>query len=242
MNPDLALQIIPELLHGTWITVNLVAQSTLLGFALIAVPLGLARNSKRRALRILSSVYDFVFRGTPLIVLLYIVYYGLATWSPIRDSVLWVVFQEPYFCALLALSLNTGAYGAEIVQGAIRSVPKEQIESAQALALKRRHVLLFVSGPLALRYALAPYTHEIIGLIKSTAVVSTITILDLMGTASSIYTETFDAFTPMLSAGVVYLALVLLLTAGMGRVERWLYRGNAGVAAASQEVSGRDAI
>jgi His/Glu/Gln/Arg/opine family amino acid ABC transporter permease subunit len=225
MNPELAVDIIPLLLAGAWTTVMLVVQSTILGLVLVALPLGLARHARWPALRWLSKTYDFVFRGIPLIVLLYIVYYGLAAWPPVRETFLWTWFQEPYFCALLALSLNTGAYGAEIVQGAVAAVPRGVVEAARSLGLRRTQTFALITGPIAMRYALAPYAHEVIALTKSTAVVSTITILDLMGMASRVYTETFDAFTPMISAAVIYLALVLALTWAMVRTERRLYRG-----------------
>lgn len=227
MDLELALRSLPRLLRGLEVTVVLVAQSTLLGFPLVALPMGLARHAPWRPLRWGSATYDFVFRGTPLIVLLYIVYYGLAAWPPVRHSALWILFREPYLCALVALSLNTGAYGAEIVQGAIRAVPKGLVEAGEAAGLSGIDVLWWIKAPIALRYALASYGHEIIQLTKSTAVVSTITILDLMGTASNIYSETLDAITPFVAAGVFYLGLILLVTWGMARIERRLYLGAA---------------
>jgi polar amino acid transport system permease protein len=222
MRIDLAINILPQLLMGTAVTILLVALSTIMGFLFVALPLGIARRSRWFWLRSFSAAYDFIFRGTPLIVLLYIVYYGLSTVELIRQTSFWIVFREPYFCALLALSLNTGAYGAEIVQGALASVPTGLREAAASLGLSKWRRLLLVEGPIAVRYALAPYLHEVVALTKATAVVSTITILDLMGTASAIYTETLDVFTPLLSAGAIYTILVIALTQITLTIERRL--------------------
>jgi His/Glu/Gln/Arg/opine family amino acid ABC transporter permease subunit len=224
MRVEAALAMLPLLLQGAGVTLLLVALSSSLGFIFIALPLGLCRLSRHRPLRWISRAYDFVFRGIPLIVLLYIVYYGFSTWWPIRNTSLWLLFREPYFCALLALSLNTGAYGAEIVQGALKSVPAGVREAGTALGLSKWQRLALVESPIALRYALAPYLHEVIALTKATAAVSTITILDLMGTASSIYAETLDAFTPYLTAAAIYVVIILALTRIGLLAERRLYR------------------
>jgi His/Glu/Gln/Arg/opine family amino acid ABC transporter permease subunit len=212
MDFTLAVSILPDLLRGAMNTLSLTAFSTLCGFFLVALPLGLARRSRFAPLRRVSQAYDFIFRGLPFIVLLYIVYYGLSTISLIRDTFLWHFFRDPYNCALLALSLNTGAYGAEIVQGAVAAVDRGFREAALALGLKRRQVLILVELPIAVRFALAPYVHEIIQLTKSTAVASTITILDLMGTADQVYADTLDVFTPYLTAGAIYLLIILFYT------------------------------
>jgi len=220
MDFSLAISILPDLLQGALRTMSLTALSTLSGFFLVALPLGLARRSRFPVLQRLSQVYDFVFRGTPFIVLLYLVYYGLSTVSLIRDTFLWHFFRDPYNCALLALSLNTGAYGAEIVQGAVGAVDRGLREAGLALGLKRFQVLILVELPIAVRFALAPYVHEIIQLTKSTAVASTITILDLMGTADQIYADTLDVFTPYLAAGAIYLLIILFYTWVGHRVSR----------------------
>jgi His/Glu/Gln/Arg/opine family amino acid ABC transporter permease subunit len=224
MRVEHAMAILLLLLQGACVTILLVALSSSLGFVFIALPLGLCRLSRRKLLRWISGAYDFIFRGIPLIVLLYIVYYGLSAWPPVRNTSLWLLFREPYFCALLALSLNTGAYGAEIVQGALRSVPAGVREAGTALGLSKWQRLVLVESPIALRYALAPYLHEVIALTKATAAVSTITILDLMGTASSLYAETFDAFTPYLAAAAIYVAMILAITRIGLLAERRLYR------------------
>lgn len=231
MDFPLAVSILPDLLRGAMRTLSLTALSTLCGFFFVALPLGLARRSRFPLLRRFSQVYDFIFRGTPFIVLLYIVYYGLSTVSLIRDTFLWHFFRDPYNCALLALSLNTGAYGAEIVQGAVAAVDRGFREAALALGLKRLQVLILVELPIAVRFALAPYVHEIIQLTKSTAVASTITILDLMGTADQVYADTLDVFTPYLAAGAIYLLIILFYTWIGNRLGRRTLRESATVTA-----------
>jgi putative lysine/arginine/ornithine/histidine/octopine transport system permease protein len=220
MDFSLAVSIMPDLLRGAMRTLSLTALSTVFGFFLVALPLGLARRSRHGSLRRISHAYDFVFRGIPFIVLLYIVYFGLSTVWLIRETFLWQFFRDPYNCALLALSLNTGAYGAEIVQGAVGAVDSGLREAGLALGLKRWQVLILIELPIAVRVALAPYLHEIIQLTKSTAVASTITILDLMGTANQIYADTLDVFTPYLTAGAVYLIIILFYTWVGNRISR----------------------
>ncbi len=212
MDLSLAVSIMPDLLRGAMRTLSRTALSTVFGFFLVALPLGLARRSRRRLLRQISHIYDFIFRGIPFIVLLYIVYFGLSTVWIVRDTYLWQFFRDPFDCALLALSLNTGAYGAEIVQGAVGAVDPGLREAGLSLGLRRWQALILIELPIAVRYALAPYVHEIIQLTKSTAVASTITILDLMGTADQIYADTLDVFTPYIAAGAIYLIIILFYT------------------------------
>jgi His/Glu/Gln/Arg/opine family amino acid ABC transporter permease subunit len=225
----LTLSILPDLLRGAARTLSLTALATVFGFLFVALPAGLARCSRFYGLRKLSQAYDFVFRGIPFIVLLYIVYYGLSTVWIVRDTFLWRFFRDPFDCALLALSLNTGAYGAEIVQGAVRAVDPGLREAGLSLGLRRWQGLILVELPIAVRYALAPYVHEIIQLTKSTAVASTITILDLMGTADQIYADTLDVFTPYIAAGAIYLIIILFYTWVGNRIaQRSVTRESAG--------------
>lgn len=182
----------------------------------VAIPMGLARLSKNRYLYLLSTAFTFVFRGTPGLVQLYFLYYGVARLDIVRESFLWSILQSPWWCAIIAISLNTGAYTTEIVRGALKSVPTESVDAGRALGLDGRKLLFLVRLPLAIRIALPAYGNELVLLMKATSIVSTITILDLMGEAKFIYTQTFDPFVPMFTAAGIYLVIGI----GISRVIR----------------------
>ncbi|MCE3250066.1 MAG: transporter permease [Geminicoccaceae bacterium] len=175
MNLELMWQSVPKLLGGLVLTLELVTLSLLLGFV-VAVGIALMRVSPYRALSGLAYVYVFVFRGTPLLVQIFLIYYGLGQFEAIRDSFLWTFFREPFWCAILALTLNTGAYTGEIIRGGIESVPWGQIEAARACGMSR--VLLFrrIVFPIAIRQALPAYGNEVILMVKSSSLASTITL------------------------------------------------------------------
>jgi len=221
---DLAtlLSVLPKLFDGTLVTLRLVAVVLIAGF-LIALPVALARDSRYAAARAFAIAFIFVFRGAPALVLLYLVYYGLAQFAWIRQSAAWVFLREPYFCAVVALSLNSAGYAAEILAGAIRAVPRGQVEAAMAVGMPRFHVFRSVIAPHAARLALRGYGNEIVFVIKGTAVASMVTIIDLMGAANAVYFNTYDPFTPLLAAGAIYLVLVAALTRAIGWLERRMW-------------------
>ena len=173
-------------------TVQLVALALVLGMCL-AIPLALARASKNPILWMPVYAFIFVFRGTPLLVQIYIVYYGLAQSETLRESILWVFFKEAYWCAIFTFTLNTSAYTAEILRGAIQAVPHGEIEAARALGMPRPLMLRRVIVPRAFRLALPAYGNEIILMLKGSALASTITLLDLTGVARVIIARTFRA-------------------------------------------------
>jgi len=218
---DTFLHGLPLLLEGTVKTLELFAMS-LLGGALVALPVALARNSNLLPARWFGHGFIFVFRGAPLLVLLYLVYYGLPQFAWLRNSPAWFLLREPYVCAVIALSLNSAGYVAEILSGAMRAVPVGELEAARVAGLRRFQVFRSITLPHTARIALRSYGNEVVFLIKGTSAASLVTIIDLMGAANQVYFNTYDPFTPLLSAGLIYLGLVFLLTRLVAAAERRL--------------------
>jgi polar amino acid transport system permease protein len=200
----------PLMLRGLLVTLELVATSLVLG-AILSLPLAFARMSRSTVLSSIAYGYVYLFRGTPLIMQVFLIYYGIGSFKPELDKIgLWWLFRDAYNCGLLAFTLNTAAYQAEILRGAIQSVPRGQWEAAQALGIHRFAAFLRVVMPQALMVALRPYGNEIILMIKGSAIVSIVTVFDLMGETRRAYSRTFD-FQMYLWAAVLYLAMVELL-------------------------------
>jgi len=211
MNYELMIETFPKLLVGLNITIQLVTISLLVGFC-FAIGLALLRLSNNLFLNFFAKTYIFYFRGTPLLVQIFLIYYGIAQFEFIRESFVWSFFKEPYWCAILALTLNTCAYSSEIIRGGIQSVPFGQIESAKStgmsgLLLYRRIIL-----PIAFRQALPAYGNEIILMVKATSLVSTITIMDVTGIARLIIAKTFSPIEIFIVAGLIYLTINFIVT------------------------------
>jgi polar amino acid transport system permease protein len=223
MNFGVIIEYFPRLLEGAWVTVQLVVLSGVLGLA-IAVPLAMLRVSDRLAVRALPWAYIYFFRGTPLLVQIFLVYYGLGQFEWIRESVLWVVLSKAYWCAIIAFTLNTSAYTAEILRGAIQAVPNGEIEAARALGMSRRTTWRRIVLPRAFRIALPAYSNEVILMLKGSALASTITLLDLTGAAQTIIARTYTPLEIFLAAGVLYVLLTFVILSGFRAVERRLSR------------------
>ncbi len=197
----------PRYLSGLWTTISLVGISVVLG-AILSLPLAFARMSSNRILGGIAYSYVYVFRGTPLLAQLFLIYYGLGSLRPQLEAVgLWWFFREAWYCGLLSLTLNTAAYQAEILRGAIESVPRGQHEGAAALGISKSVALRKIILPQALIVALRPYGNEIILLIKGSAVVAIVTVYDLMGETRYAFSRTFD-YQTYLWAAIFYLAIV----------------------------------
>ena len=213
----------PAMLRGLVVTIELVATSLVLG-AILSLPLALARMSPPGIVASFAYGYVYLFRGTPLIMQVFLIYYGIGSFRPQLDAIgVWWFFRDAYNCALLAFTLNTAAYQAEILRGAIQSVPRGQWEAAQALGLHTVPTFFRVVMPQALMVALRPYGNEIILMIKGSAIVAIITVFDLMGETRRAYSRTFD-FQMYLWAAVLYLALVELLRNVWNLLEQRLTR------------------
>ncbi|MCO6178625.1 ABC transporter permease [Ciceribacter sp. RN22] len=197
----------PRYLSGLWVTATLVFASILFG-ALLSMPIAFARMSKNQVLNAISYAYVYVFRGTPLLAQIYLIYYGFGSFRPQIEAVgLWWFFREAWYCALLSMTMNTAAYQAEILRGAIQSVPNGQIEGAKSLGLSPFVTFWKVILPQALIVALRPYGNEIVLMIKGSAVVAVVTVLDLMGQTRYTFSRTFD-YQAYLWAAVFYLSIV----------------------------------
>ncbi len=200
----------PNYLSGLGVTLVLVAFSVVLG-GLLSLPLAFARMSKNPVLSWFAYGYVYFFRGTPLLTQLFLVYYGLGSFSAeLKAWGLWWFFRDAWNCALLAFTLNTAAYQAEILRGAIQSVPRGQHEGADALGLPKKVAFFKVILPQALIVALRPYGNEIILMIKGSAIVAIVTVLDLMGETRLAFSRTFD-YQAYLWAALMYLLIVELL-------------------------------
>jgi polar amino acid transport system permease protein len=222
-NPELFDRWAPAYLSGLGVTLLLVLISIVVG-AVLSVPIAYARVSKNIYLSTLAYSYVYFFRGTPLLAQTFLIYYGLGSFRPQLEALgLWYFFREAWYCAIFAFSLNTAAYQAEILRGAIESVPKGQWEGAASLGLHKLQTLWKVILPQAMIVALRPYGNEIILMIKGSAIVAIITVPDLMGQTRLAYSRTFD-FQTYLWAALIYLALVETLRHVVEWIERRLTR------------------
>ena len=214
---ELLVKWTPKMLDGVALTLELVAIAVVAGL-IVALPLGIARASRHWHVRALPSAYIFFFRGTPLLLQLFIVYYGLAQFPEVRKSALWPFLRDPYWCALATMTLHTAAYIAEILRGAIAAIPPGEIEAARALGMSRWQALLHIVMPRAARIGLPAYSNEVILMLKASALASTITLLELTGMSRTIIARTYQPVEIFLMAGVFY----LLASYGLVRLFRLL--------------------
>lgn len=211
MNIGVMIDSVPALLGGGLLTLRLVGLAAVIGLA-IAVPVALARLSRNPLLWAPAYGFIFFFRGTPLLVQVFLVYYGLSQFPQVRASPLWVILREPFWCALIAFTLNTAAYTAEIVRGAIQAVPRGQIEAAMAIGMSRLTRMRRIVMPQAIRIGLPAYSNEVILLIKASSLASTITLLDLTGVARTISAVNYMPVELLTTAALVYLAITFVIT------------------------------
>lgn len=206
-NPEFITKYAPRYWNGLKITLQLVLLALVLG-ATLSLPLALGRLYKNAFWRTLTNSYIAFFRGTPLIAQIFLIYYGFGQFFEFWKSVgLWWFFRDAWYCALLSFTLNTAAYQAVILSGAIKNVPKGQTEGAEALGIGKKLIFFKIILPQALIVALRPYGNEIILMIKGSAIVSLVTVYDLMGVAKRAFAGTFD-FQTYLWAAVIYLLIV----------------------------------
>lgn len=221
MNFEAALvwESLPKIVEGIGLTLELLVLSLSIGTAL-SVGLVLMRISNIALLAWPAFIYIYIFRGTPMLVQLFIIYHGLAQFEAVRNSFLWVFLREPFWCAILSFSLNVAAYTAEILRGGIQGVDRGLHEAGRALGLKAHQRFLHVTAPIAIRLSLPAYGNEIISLLKGTALVSLITMYDITGVARTIVAKTFAPYEIFVSAAIVYLCLTWLIQRGVALAER----------------------
>ncbi|CAM3753396.1 ABC transporter permease [Roseateles saccharophilus] len=222
MNFDAIAENLPLYLGGLVVTLQLLALS-LVGGMLLAVPLAIVRTVFRGWPSRLVWVYTYAFRGTPMLVQLFLIYYGLAQFDAVRDSWAWPWLSSATFCAWLTFTLNTAAYTTEIIAGSIRALPAGEIEAAKALGMSRGLMLRRIVLPAALRRALPAYGNEAIFMLHGTSLASTVTLVDTTGAAQMVYAKYYLPFEAFITAGAFYLVLTLSLVGLFRWAEgRWL--------------------
>ncbi|AYG10721.1 MULTISPECIES: ABC transporter permease [Pseudomonas] len=221
MNWAVIIKWLPRLAQGATLTLELVAIAVIAGL-LLAIPLGIARSSRLWYVRTLPYCYIFFFRGTPLLVQLFLVYYGLAQFDAVRESALWPYLRDPFWCATVTMTLHTAAYIAEILRGAIQAIPPGEIEAARALGMSKPKALFYIILPRAARIGLPAYSNEVILMLKASALASTVTLLELTGMARTIIARTYLPVEIFFAAGMFYLLMAYVLVRGFKLLERWL--------------------
>ncbi len=203
------------------LTVEVWALSILLG-GVVGMLVAWARTSGIKPLELLARGYVFVFRGTPLLVQLFVIYYGLASFPAVRASWLWPLLRDAFVCATLSLALCTAAYQSEIFRMALAAIPQGQIEAARACGMSRVTLFRRVIFPIALRLALPAYTTELISMMKATALVSLVTLWDVMSVSLKIRNDTLVTYTPLLIAGAIYFVVNYAIGAAFLALERYV--------------------
>jgi polar amino acid transport system permease protein len=221
MNWEVIIKWLPKLAQGATLTLELVAIAVVAGL-LLAIPMGIARASRNPYVRAVPYGYIFFFRGTPLLVQLFLVYYGLAQFDAVTKGPLWPYLRNPLFCAALTMTLHTAAYIAEILRGAIQAVPPGEVEAARALGMSKSKALLYIVLPRAARIGLPAYSNEVILMLKASALASTVTLLELTGMARTIIARTYLPVEIFFAAGMFYLAMSFVLVQGFKILERLL--------------------
>ena len=216
---SLILESVPRMFTGIGLTLQLLVLATILG-TILAVIIALMRISNIPLLNWPAIVYIYIFRGTPMLVQIFVIYYGLSQFQTIRDSFLWIALREPFWCAIIAFSLNAGAYTAEILRGAIQGVDKGLLKASTALGLSKSQSFIHITTPIAIRLALPAFGNETISLLKSTALASIITMFDITGVARTIMAETFAPYEVFISAAIVYLFIAWFIQLGITVAER----------------------
>jgi octopine/nopaline transport system permease protein len=222
MNWELVNESWPVLLAAVPDTIILALSSLLIGFVL-AIGLAILRLSANRPASAFAYGFVYVFRSTPLLVQIFLIYYGSGQYRLFLEDIgLWVMFREPWFCAILALTLNTAAYSSEIIRGGIQSVPWGEVEAGRAVGMSRTLLFRRIIFPVAIRQALPGYGNEIILMVKSTSLASTITILEITGEAKKIIAATWSPVEVFIIAGAIYLFINFIVTRAVSRTERYL--------------------
>jgi His/Glu/Gln/Arg/opine family amino acid ABC transporter permease subunit len=222
-DPALAWVSLPRMLYGMLNTITITALVLVLGLA-VAIPITLARMSPRAVFSLPAAAFVMFFRGTPALILLYLVYYGLAQLSSVHDGPLWLIFANAFACAVIGLTLNHASYLVEILRGGLDAVPAGLTEASAALGISPRQTFAWIRFPLAMRYALKAYQNEVLMFTKGTAIVGVITVVDLTAAANDVFERTYDPVTPMLAAAALYWSLVNLMRIGFELLDRALNR------------------
>jgi arginine/ornithine transport system permease protein len=221
MDLSIILENIGIYFEGLRTTLILVSTSLLLGL-MIAIPLAVLRTSKNYVIQAPIRAFVYFFRGTPLLVQMFIIYYGFGQFEAIKTSFVWYFFKEAWFCALFAFTLNTAAYTTEIIRGAIEATPHGEVEAAKAAGMSRLLMLRRIVLPSAFRRALPQYSNEIIFMLHGSSLASVITIVDITGAARIINSRFYSPYEAFLTAAAFYMALTFILVFFLKKLEgRW---------------------
>ena len=210
MSFDLIISSFPKMINAAFITIQLLALSLLIGLFLGLVA-AILRLNKNIFINKLAYGYSYLFRGTPLLVQIYIIYFGLGNIEFIRSTFLWVFLKEPFWCAIIAFALNTGAYTSEILRSAFQTIKPGVIEAGKSLGISNRIIFYKIQIPIAIRQSLPAYGNEIILMLKGTSLASTVTIMDLTGVAKHIISTTFKPVEVFILAGSIYLFMTFII-------------------------------
>ena len=210
MDFDLMITSFPKLLGATVITLKLLSASLFFGLFL-GLFFAILRLNKNMLINKFAYGYSYVFRGTPLLVQIFIIYFGLGQIEYLRSTVLWVVLKEPYWCAIIAFTLNTGAYTSEILRSAFQTIKPGIIEAGKSLGISNKIIFYKIQIPIAIRQSLPAYGNEIILMMKGTSLASTVTLMDLTGVAKYIISTTFKPIEVFIVAGGIYLFMTFVI-------------------------------
>ena len=212
---------LPLYMEGLWVTIQLVTMALIIGL-MLAIPIALLASSKNIYVKVLPKAFIYFFRGTPLLVQMFLIYFGFGQFEAIRESFMWPILREAYWCALIAFSLNTAGYTAEMLRGAIEQTSFGEIEAAKACGMSSATVYRRIILPSAFRRALPAYGNEVIFMLHGSAVAGVITIIDLFGAARIVNSRYFVPFESYITAGLFYLVLTFTLIWTFKRLEhRW---------------------
>ena len=210
MDLELMINSFPKLLNAAVITLKLLSVSLIIGL-FIGLFFAILRLNKNIFINRFAYGYSYIFRGTPLLVQIFIIYFGLGQIEYLRSTVLWAILKEPYWCAIIAFALNTGAYTSEILRSAFQTIKPGIIEAGKSLGISNKVIFYKIQIPIAIRQSLPAYGNEIILMMKGTSLASTVTIMDLTGVAKYIISTTFKPIEVFIVAGGIYLFMTFVI-------------------------------
>ena len=210
MDIELMINSFPKLLNATLITLKLLSVSLILGL-FIGLGFAILRMNNNMLINKFAYGYSYIFRGTPLLVQIFIIYFGLGQIEYLRTTFLWVVLKEPYWCAIIAFSLNTGAYTSEILRSAFQTIKPGYLEAGRSLGIPSKIIFTKIQIPIAIKQSLPAYGNEIILMLKGTSLASTVTLMDLTGVAKYIISTTFKPVEVFIVAGGIYLFMTFII-------------------------------
>jgi len=210
---------LPLYFQGLWVTIILVVSSLAVGLCL-AVPIALLATAKNKWVSFLPKAYIYFFRGTPLIVQMFMIYHGMGQFTIVHETFLWTIFQEAFACALIAFALNTAGYTGEILRGTIEQTLFGEIEAAKACGMSTPMIYRRIILPSTFRRALPAYGNEVIFMLHGSSLAGVITIVDLFGAARIVNSRNFVPFESYITAGIFYLAMTFMIVWGFKMAER----------------------